>query len=466
MYNIFFSEGISMKKINCDVLVIGGGPAGSVCAVTAKMNYPGKEILIIRECEEQLVPCAIPYIFSETLGRSEKDLASCSMVADMGISTLLGRVEDINLENKIVYSEENTIFFDKLIFATGSQPFVPGSLQYALAFNGVFTIPKNKTLIDELKSYSDEKEEIVVVGSGFIGIEIAVEFASSSKKVTVIGECNHILNNVFDSEIAIQAEELMLALGVKYIGADRVVGIKDKNGDNVVNAVMLESGKIVNAEVVILATGYKPNTDLAKKVGVSLGHYGGIWVDEYMRTENHDIFAVGDCSARRDFITKEPSKVMLASTSAAEGRIAGSSLYGIKYLKGFSGTIGIFSTMIGKTAFSSAGVTEEQAIVAGIDIVVGSFSGINRHPATIPGAQKQFVKLIVMKNGGQIIGGQVVGGEETGEMINLIGLIIESNFDIYRVMSMQVATQPMLTAAPTSYPVIMAAIMATKQIER
>ena len=455
-----------MEKVNCDVLVIGGGPAGGVAAVTAKMNYPQKEILVIREFEKQLVPCAIPYIFGETLGCSEKNVASCGMAADMGISTLLGAIHDIDIENKIAYSKENAISFDKLIFATGSQPFVHESLKHALALDGVFTIPKNKTLIDNLKNYSDEKAEIVIVGSGFIGIEIAVEFAMVGKKVTVVGGSKHIFPSAFDSEVALQAEKIMLESGVKYIGGDRVTQIIDKNGDNIVNAVELKSGKIIDAEVVILATGHKPNTGLAQKVGVSLGHYGGIWVDEYMRTQNHDIFAVGDCSARRDFITKEPSKVMLASTSAAEGRAAGSSLYSIQYLKGFSGTIAIFSTMVGKTAFSSAGVTEQQAKDAGIDVVIGSFSGLNRHPGTIPGAQKQFVKLIAMRRGGQIIGGQVVGGEETGEMINLIGLIIESHFDIYRVMSMQVATQPMLTAAPTSYPVVMAAIMATKQIER
>ena len=454
-----------MEKVNCDVLVIGGGPAGGVAAVTAKMNYPKKEILVIREFEKQLVPCAIPYIFGETLGCSEKDEASCAMAADMGISTLLGEVEDIDLENKIAYSKSHAISFDKLVFATGSQPFVHESLKHSLALDGVFTIPKNKDLIDKLKNYSDEKTEIVVVGSGFIGIEIAVEFATNGKSVTVIGGSKHILKDAFDGEISLQAEEIMLSKGVKYIGEDRVIEIIDKNGDNIVNAVKLKSGRVVDADVIVLATGYKPNTDLANKAGVSLGHYGGIWVDEYMRTSNHDIFAVGDCSSRRDFITKEPSKVMLASTSAAEGRAAGSSLYDIKYLKGFSGTIAIFSTMVGKTAFSSAGVTESQAIKAGIDIVVGSFSGMNRHPATIPGAQKQQVKLIAMRHGGQIIGGQVVGGEETGEMINLIGLIIESHFDIYRVMSMQVATQPMLTAAPTSYPVVMAAIIASKQIE-
>jgi NADH oxidase (H2O2-forming) len=454
-----------MNKVTCDVLIIGGGPAGGVCAVTAKMNYPGKEILVIREFEKQLVPCAIPYIFGETLGSSEKNVASCGMASEMGISMLLGKVEDINFDEKIAYTETHAISFDKLVFATGSTPFVHQSLKHSLSLDGVFTIPKNKTLIDRLKAYVDTKNEIVIVGSGFIGIEMAVELVGAGKSVTVISASRHILKHSFDRELANQAKDIMLSFGVKYIGSDRVTAIIDRNGDNTVSAVQLSSGTIVDAEVVILATGYQSNTELAKKVGVSLGYYGGIWVDEYMRTSNHDVFAVGDCSARRDFVTKEPSKVMLASTSAAEGRVAGSSLYGIKYFKGFSGTIAIFSTIIGKTAFSSAGVTEEQAVAASIDVVIGTFSGMNRHPGTIPGAQKQYVKLVVMRHGGQVIGGQIIGGEETGEMINLVGLIVESNFDIYRVMSMQVATQPMLTAAPTSYPVIMAAVMAAKQIE-
>jgi pyruvate/2-oxoglutarate dehydrogenase complex dihydrolipoamide dehydrogenase (E3) component len=454
-----------MKKVNCNVLVIGAGPAGGVAALTAKMNYPSKEILVIREFETQLVPCAIPYIFSKTLGCSDKDVASCAMAEDMGISTIVARIQNVDINKKVAFTNEQEISFEKLIFATGSRPFVHDSLKHALDLKGVFTVEKNKAHVDKLKDYSDDKQNILVVGSGFIGVEIAMEFAHSGKNVTIVGGSKHILPNAFDSEIAMQAEEIVFAQNVKYIGKDRVEEILDTNGDSVVNSVRLESGKIIDAQVVILATGYKPNTALAKKVGISLGHYGGIWVDEYMRTVNHDIFAVGDCSARRDFITKEPSKVMLASTSAAEGRAAGSSLYDIKYLKGFSGTIAIFSTMVGKTAFSSAGVTEAQAKKAGIDVVVGSFSGINRHPATIPGAQKQFVKLIAMRNGGQVIGGQVVGGNETGEIINLIGLIIESHFDIYRVMSMQVATQPMLTAAPTSYPVVMAAVMATREIE-
>jgi len=454
-----------MEKIKCDVLVIGGGPAGGVSAVTAKMNYPEKEILVIREFEKQLVPCAIPYIFGETLGSSEKDIGSCGAAKEMGISTLLGQVKDIDFTGKIAFTNNEAIHFDKLIFATGSKPFVHDSLRHSLALEGVFTVAKNKELIDKAKDYIDTKTDIVVVGTGFIGVEMAMELASVGKNVTMISGSTHILKGAFDAEIAVQAENILLNAGITFIGNDRVDEIIDKNGDNIVNAVKLKSGKIVDTEVVVLATGYKPNTELAQKVGLFLGTYGGIWVDEYMRTANHDIFAVGDCSSRRAFITKTASKVMLASTSSAEGRVAGSSLYGIKYIKGFSGTISIFSTMVGNIAFSSAGVTEDEAIESGMDVVVGTFSGMNRHPVTIPGAQKQFVKLVATRNGGQIIGGQIVGGNETGEMINIVGLMIEMGLSVYKVMSMQVATQPMLTAAPTNYPIVMAAIMASKKIE-
>jgi len=454
-----------MKKMNCDVLIIGGGPAGGVCAMTAKMNYPEKEILVIREFEIQLVPCAIPYIFGATLGCSDKNVASCGGAADMGISTILGKIEDVDIEKKIAYSRTHEITFDKLVFATGSTPFVHASLQDSLALEGVFTVPKNKILIDKAKTYIDKVEKVVVVGTGFIGIEMAMEFSESGKKVTVIGGSEHILKGPFDPEVAIQAEEIMLKHGITFIGNDRVAAVINKNGDNSVNAVQLASGKVVDTQAVILATGYKPNTSLAQKAGMKIGYYNGIEVNEYMRTENPDIFAVGDCSARRHFISNAPSKVMLASTSAAEGRIAGSSLFRIKYLKGFSGTIAIFSTMVGELAFSSAGITETDALASNGDIVVGTFTTYNRHPATIPGAQKQFIKLIAMRNGGQIIGGQIIGGNEAGEMINIIGVMIEANLSVYQIMSMQMSTQPMLTAAPTNYPIVMAATMIAQKIE-
>jgi NADPH-dependent 2,4-dienoyl-CoA reductase/sulfur reductase-like enzyme len=283
-----------MNQIECDVLIIGGGPAGGVCAVTAKMNYPQKKILVVREMEVQMVPCAIPYVFGPTLGSSEKNVASCSKAGEMGIEAIIATIERVDVERKTAYSQTHEIHFDKLVFATGSVPFVHASLESALSLKGVFTVAKNKALIDEAKAHIDTIEEVVVVGTGFIGIEMAMELRESGKRVTVIGGSRHVLKGAFDSEIAMQAEEILLSHGIHFVGDDRVTAVVDKNGDGVVNAVALKSGKSISAQAVILATGYKPNTELAERSGIKLGYYGGIEVDEYMRTANTDIFAVGD----------------------------------------------------------------------------------------------------------------------------------------------------------------------------
>jgi len=255
--------------------------------------------------------------------------------------------------------------------------------------------------------------------------------------------------------MALKAEEIVKNLGVQLALGQHANHITQK--DEMATGVELCDGTTLDADVIILATGYEPNTKLAEEAGLKLARYKGIWVDEYMRTRNKDIFAVGDCCGRRDFITRDPSKVMLASTSASEARIAGGSLYKLKHLKGFDGTIAIFSTMIGNRAFASAGVTERRATDENIDYVSGFFESMNRHPGTIPDASKQSIKLIAMRSSGRIIGGQVIADKEAGEIINILGLAIESKLTVHSLISLQVATQPLLTSAPTTYPIVMAA---------
>ncbi len=452
-----------MKEIRCDVLVIGGGPAGGVAAITAKEHHPDKRVLLIRKEEKQLVPCAIPYIFGDILGSSEKDVMSCAPVEKSGVETMVEEVLHIDKEAKRATTRDAVIFFDKLVIATGSVPFVHPSMKDATKIEGVFTVPKEKETIDRLKAYAETRERIAIVGSGFIGLEIGLEFAKSGKNVTLIDGVDHVLNTAFDKELAAEAEKLAEEAGVTLELGEFVDEVLEKNGR--VSGVKLRNGKVIDSEMVILATGYKPNTELAERSDIQLTCYGAIWVDEYMRTQNHDIFAVGDCAARRDFITREYSRVMLASTSAAEARAAGTSLYKLKYIKGFNGTIAIFSTVVMDRAFASAGVTEMQAKEQKLDIVTGTFTGMNRHPATIPDATRQSVKLIAMNHSGRIIGGQIVGGPEVGELINIVGLIIEAKITIYTLLSLQVATHPLLTAAPTAYPIVKAAESIAKKME-
>jgi pyruvate/2-oxoglutarate dehydrogenase complex dihydrolipoamide dehydrogenase (E3) component len=206
-----------------------------------------------------------------------------------------------------------------------------------------------------------------------------------------------------------------------------------------------------------LALGYRPNTSLADKSGIKLNGMGFIKVNEYMRTDNGELLAVGDCAEKKSFITRTTKNIMLASTACAEARIAALNLYRLSAVKTFGGTIAIYSTVIGDTAFGVAGVTESLARERGFNITSGAFEGVDRHPGKLPGTHKQRIKLIVTREAGVVIGGQVRGGASTGEMTNLIGLCIENRMGVNSILTGQIGTHPLLTAAPTAYPLIKAA---------
>ena len=183
-----------------------------------------------------------------------------------------------------------------------------------------------------------------------------------------------------------------------------------------------------------------------------------------MRTHVKDIFAVGDCAQKRDFVTRARVSTMLASTACAEARIAGMNLFALNVVKTFSGTIAIYSTAVGDTGFGTAGITEAKAIEEGIDTVTGTFEGIDRHPGNLPGAHKQLVKLIVARQAGVIIGGEVIGGLSAGELTNVIGIIIQNRMSVNSLLTAQIGTHPCLTASPAGYPLIKAAEMIAAKI--
>ncbi len=448
-----------MKLAKTDVLVIGGSAAGIVAATTGKSYYPDKKFLVLRKEEKVLVPCGIPYIFG-SLDSSDKNLIPDAVLTNNGIQLKIDEAIKIDQGNKICITAKGThITFDKLIIATGSDPVDPKWLKGGHLEN-VFTIPKDKTIIDKIHGKLKDFEKIVVIGGGFIGVEISDEINKLGKDVTLVEILPHILSIPFDEALAIKAEELLISRGINIKTGS---GVKEILGDERVENVLLENGEKIEADIVILAMGYTPNINLAQNTGIKICDEGFICVDEYMRTSNPDIFAIGDCAEKKSFLTQQQRGTMLASTACSEARVAGMNLFKLSALKTFTGTITMFSTAIGDIAFAAAGVTEQMAKKSGFDILTGTFEGVDKHPGTLPGTHKQIVKLIATRDSGVLIGGEVIGGPSTGELINILGLAIENSMMIASLLSSQIATHPLLTAPPTAYPIIKAAEVIAKK---
>ncbi|MBN2646039.1 MAG: FAD-dependent oxidoreductase [Desulfuromonadaceae bacterium] len=436
-----------------DILVIGGSAAGIVAATTAKAFHREKKVTLLRKEDKVLVPCGIPYIFG-SLESSDKNAIPDAVLTNAGVELRIAEAVALDQASKICHLADGTkISFEKVVIATGSEPIKPNWLKGA-DLDNVFTMPKDKTYLDQLRHRLEGCKKIVVLGGGFIGVEVADELNWSGKKVTHIEMLPHILSLAFDPELAARAQDLLESRGVRVRSNSRV---EELRGDRKVEQVVLSSGEMIETDAVIISTGYQPNVTLAREAGVKINEMGFIKVNEYMRTANRDIFAVGDCAEKHSFITLSLKGVMLASAACAEARIAGMNLYQLSTLRAFNGNISIFCTCIGDTAFAAAGVTESMASERGFRILTGAFEGIDKHPGTLPGTHQQLVKLIVDKESGVILGGEVIGGESSGELINMIGLMIQSRMTVSSLLTLQIGTHPLLTAPPTAYPLIKAA---------
>jgi len=441
-----------MKKT--DVLVIGGSAAGMVAAVTGKSSWPDKSFTLVKKQKDVMVPCGIPYIFGTLESSAQNIMPVDDMLLKKEIKSIVDEVISIDKENKTVtLAGGDKIQYQKLVIATGSIPIKPKWLKGGEKEN-VFVIPKDRVYLDVMKEKLKSCKKMVVIGAGFIGVEFSDELRKSGLDVTLVEKQPSILSQAFDVELSVKIEELLTQSGIKVLKGN---GVKEIIGEKAVKAVLLENGEKIEADAVILSMGYLPNSELAKKAGIYVDEDSFIAVDEYMRTHIPDIFAVGDCAQKRDFVTRRRVPTMLASTACAEARMAGMNLFNLNVVKTFSGTIAIYSTAIGNTGFGTAGLTEARAKEENIDCLTGLFEGIDRHPGKLPDAHKQTVKLITARQSGVIIGGEVIGGLSTGELTNVIGLIIENRMTINSLLISQIGTHPCLTASPAAYPLIKAA---------
>jgi len=446
--------------MDVNVIIVGGGPAGIITALTAKSIYPEKSVFLIKDIGDSVIPCAIPYMM-HTLNDPKQNEMGNLPLEKAGIDILVGKVVSLDISKRAVTMESGQIHsYERLVLATGTKsviPPIPGAEK-----EGVYTIKKSMSAMTMLREKVHKAKQVVIIGGGFIGAEFADELSRvSGLDVHLIEIMPKLLYTAFDDEFCNEVSQALVSTGVNLHTSKRVVSI---NGNSRVESVTLEGGETISADMVLISIGAKPSIDLAEEAGLRITDNGSIWVDDYMQTDADGIFAVGDCALKRDFFTRREVPIWLASTATAEARNAGTNIYGIRVLHQIQGTIAAFSTKIGEISFGSTGMTCRTCQKEGFRYISALAVAPDRHPGILPGAHELKVKLVFADRSGIILGGQISGGPSVGELINVVALAIQKKVTVRELDMMQIATHPLLSSAPTVHPLINAAHQALAQL--
>jgi NADPH-dependent 2,4-dienoyl-CoA reductase/sulfur reductase-like enzyme len=436
-----------------DVVVIGGGPAGLITALTAQGVYPHKSICLVKEIGDGVIPCAIPYMM-RTLADPAKNALGDQPLQNAGVNIVVGKVTSLDTGLRRVQLDSGTsICYERLVLATGAEPTAPPIP--GIHRRGVHLVRKSMSSLEDLRGELHEARSVVIVGGGFIGVEFADELSGiPGLEVHLVEIMPRLMTAAFDDEFCDAITTILEAKGIHVTTGSRVLTI---DGDEHVESVTLEGGRTIPADLVLVSAGARPASELAARAGIRVVDGGSVWVDDYMRTDVEGVFAVGDCALKRDFFTRRAVPVMLASTATAEARIAGTNLYGIRVMRQIPGTLAAFSTRIGDVAFASAGMTVRTCEAEGFRFIKAVASAPDRHPGALPGASTLTMQLLFSRRSGVLIGGQLSGGPSVGELINVVGLGIQNKVTACELDMMQIATHPLLTPAPTVHPLVNAA---------
>jgi len=440
-----------MKKT--DVLILGG-LSGITAGMSSRQFYPDKKVTLVRKEGTVLIPCGIPYIYG-TVGSPQNNVIPDGLLEKNQIELVKNEVVDIDRAKKnVTLKNGELIEYEKLIFATGSIPLVPNLP--GVDKKNVFTVKKDFNYLGEILEAMKPVKDLIIIGGGFIGVEFADECRKNRDiNITLVEALPHCLQMAMDDEFCVEAEAKLAETGVTIMKNTQVKAIL---GEDTVTGVKLSGGVELKADMVILAIGAVPNTELAKKAGLKLGFKDAIKTDRHMQTYNDpDIFACGDCAEKHSFFSGMPIPAMLASVATSEARIAGSNLYSPTHQN--FGTISVFSTLINGRAFAVAGLTERLARGYGMNVVVGTAEAPDTHPGGMPDSSMTKVKLVFAKGTGIILGGSISGGRSVGEMINVVSACIMHQMSANDIFQFQMGTHPALTSSPIMYPIVNAARM-------
>lgn len=431
------------------VLIIGGVAGGATAAARLRRLDERAEIIMFeRSGYVSYANCGLPYYVGGVITEKSKltlqtpqsfnsrfnvDVRVRHEVTAIDSGKKTVTVKD--LEKGTEYTES----YDKLILSPGARAVVP-PIEGADS-QRVFTL---RTVEDtfRVKSFVDENKpkRAVVIGGGFIGLEMAENLTERGLEVTVVEQLNQVMPP-FDLDMAREIQNYIKAKGLKLALSLSAKAIKD---DEKGMAVALSDGSETACDMVIMAVGVAPDTRLAKEAGLELGLRGGIVVDEHMRTSVPDIYAVGDAVIIKHFVTGQPSLISLAGPANKEGRIAADNICGLD--SAYKGAMGSSVIKLFDMTAASTGINEKTAKALGIDYdTVVTYAA--SHAGYYPGGTNMMIKALYSPVDGKILGGQIVGFDGVDKRIDVLATAIMAGMTAYDLEELDLSYAPPYSSA-------------------
>ncbi len=436
-----------------EIVVIGGGAAGLKAAARARRRDPDASITVVEAGKYvSMARCGLPFYVGgliheldnlrETTYGAIRNEEYFKKLKNIDVLTLT-KAEEIDRKRKVVRinknGSEDELNYDYLVIATGAKPVKPPIK--GINAEGVVNLfnPEDAEKIIEL--WEDGAENAVIVGGGLIGLEACEALANLDMNVTVVELMDHVAPTMLDKEMSMLVEAHLREKGINLLLSTKVSEIVSKNGR--VSAVVAGSNEI-EADIVVVATGVKPNVDLAKKAGLAIGETGGISVNEKLQTSDESIYAGGDCVENLHLITGKKVLMPLGDVANKHGRVIGDNITG-----GNSTFPGIVGTVIFKVfdfTVARTGLTEEEAKKLGYDTVSVLVPGPDR-AHYYPGTNYIRMKLTVDAKTRKVLGAQIVGQGVVDKRIDIIATAIYSGMTVDQLSNLDLAYAPPYAAA-------------------
>ena len=448
-------------------VIVGAVAGGASAAARLRRNDEHAEIVIFEKGEHiSYANCGLPYYIGNVIKNRNalfvQTATAFNKRFNIDVRTLT-KVVTINREQKTVTAKNQATgelydeTYDKLVLSPGAEPvrpFLPG-----ITNEGIFTL-RNVTDTDYIKNYVQQREvkKAVVIGAGFIGIEMAENLHALGIEVSIVEMANQVLAPV-DYPVAAILQQYIRSKGVKLFLNSAVTGF-EKNKESLL--VQLKDGKELHADIVILSIGVKPDTKLAADAGLKIGEAKGIWVNDYLQTSDPDIYAVGDAIEFENPVTGKSMVTLLAGPANKQGRMcADNMVYG--NLKKYNGSINTAIVKVFDMTVATAGMASKFLSQANIQHVVSTTTS-GSHAGYYPGSQQMTIQIAFSSGNGRLLGAQIIGFDGVDKRMDILSSVIKRNSTVSELTEFEHAYAPPFSSAKD--PVNMAAFAAENILQK